>query len=165
MAYKSQKFLVYSQLCTKILAVAILSLFLGCSSNDQSSDESTTSSDKSTALPEASQSEASRAREALAQNTVGAINRAQQAYRLENPTFATSFQELGIGDGPGIDEIYDVKIVSADAKQAYVTATAKQPDSRSFSGVATEEGGLTTIKVCSTESASQTPPPIDCEGD
>lgn len=114
-----------------------------------------------TSLLETSQDQASKAREARVESTIGAINRAQQAYRLEHPTFASTFQELGLGDGPGLDDIYDVQIVSANPERAYVTAIAKRPDSKSFSGVVTVEDGLTSPKTCSTKSASQTPPPID----
>ncbi len=42
--------------------------------------------------------QASRARLAGAQTQAGAINRAQQAYRLENPTFATDIATLAIGN-------------------------------------------------------------------
>ncbi|WP_299406149.1 type IV pilin-like G/H family protein [Acaryochloris sp. IP29b_bin.148] len=107
-------------------------------------------------------SQAIKARDAGAKNALGAINRAQQAYRLENPTFATSYTELGIE--PFEDESFDIEIVSGDANRAYATATAKSSDTKSFSGVVTiKDGDFTTVKVCETESASQTPPPIDCE--
>lgn len=102
-----------------------------------------------------------RAREASAQNALGAINRAQQAYRLENPTFTTSYQGLQMRRFD--NEFYDIQIVSGDVNRAYATATAKRSDNRSFSGVVTIEDGITTAHICETESASKTPPPIDCE--
>ncbi|WP_299490662.1 type IV pilin-like G/H family protein [Acaryochloris sp. IP29b_bin.137] len=105
--------------------------------------------------------QATKAREAAAKSELGAINRAQQAYRLENPTFASTYEELGIGRFD--NEFYDINIVSADAQRAYVTATAKGTDTKSFSGVVTEEAGITKTNICETESPSQTPPPIDCE--
>lgn len=41
--------------------------------------------------------QAAKARQAEGKNNVGAVNRAQQAFRLENPAFATDFVELEIG--------------------------------------------------------------------
>lgn len=102
-----------------------------------------------------------KARENSAQSALGAINRAQQAYRLENPTFTTSYKELQMRRFD--NEFYDVQIVSGDVNRAYATATAKRSDNRSFSGVVTIEDGITTAHICETESASQTPPPINCE--
>lgn len=105
--------------------------------------------------------QAAKAREAAAQSELGAINRAQQAYRLENPTFAISNQELQLGRFN--DESFDIEIVSGDANRAYATATSKRSDTRSFSGVVTVKDGITNTYICATESASQTPPPINCE--
>lgn len=105
--------------------------------------------------------QAAKAREAAAQSELGAINRAQQAYRLENPTFATSNQELQLGRFD--DESFDIEIVSGDANRAYATATSKRSDTRSFSGVVTVKDGITNTYICATESASQTPPLINCE--
>ncbi|UJB70457.1 prepilin-type N-terminal cleavage/methylation domain-containing protein [Acaryochloris sp. 'Moss Beach'] len=42
--------------------------------------------------------QANRARQSAAQSQVGAVNRAQQAYRLESPTFATTYAQLQIND-------------------------------------------------------------------
>jgi len=44
--------------------------------------------------------QANRARQSEAVTYVGSINRAQQAYRLENPTFATQIGQLGLGLQP-----------------------------------------------------------------
>lgn len=41
--------------------------------------------------------QANKARQSEARTYVGSLNRAQQAYRLENPTFSGSISELGIG--------------------------------------------------------------------
>lgn len=105
--------------------------------------------------------QATKAREASAQSTLGAINRAQQAYRLENPTFATSNKELQLGRFD--DESFDIEIVSGDANRAYATAISKRSDTRSFSGIVTVKDGITNAYICVAESASQTPPPINCE--
>jgi len=41
--------------------------------------------------------QANRARQSEAQTYVGSINRGQQAYRLENPSFADAISKLGLG--------------------------------------------------------------------
>lgn len=105
--------------------------------------------------------QAAKAIEAAAQSELGAINRAQQAYRLEYPTYAASFEALGTGRFN--NEFYDIQIVSGDANRANATATSKRSDTRSFSGVVTVKDGITNAYICATESASQTPPPINCE--
>lgn len=105
--------------------------------------------------------QATKARQASAQSTLGAINRSQQAYRLENSTFATSNEELQLGRFD--NEFYDIQIVSGDANRAYATATSKRSDTKSYSGLVSVEDGNTTTHICETESVSQTPPPINCE--
>lgn len=109
-----------------------------------------------------------KAREAAAEIQLSSINRAQQAYRLENDTFASSIEALRIGQSSDLNnEHYEFRIVSADSTQAYATATAKQPELRSFSGVVhlirENSQNYTKIKLCSTPSPSQTPPSISCE--
>lgn len=100
--------------------------------------------------------------ESKAKSAIGAINRAQQAHRFEHPTFASSFNELGIHNIFAADEFYDIQIVSADAKQAYVTARSKRSDTKSFSGITIKKSRVNPAEICETKSASQTPPPINC---
>lgn len=108
-------------------------------------------------------------REAAVRSNLGSMNRAQQAYRQKNSTYAKSFdaldKSLGMNTARGldIDEHYEVKIVSADASRVYVTARSKDLDTKSFSLVVSQENGRTNTKICKTESASQTPPPINCD--
>ncbi|AFY61568.1 type IV pilin-like G/H family protein [Synechococcus sp. PCC 6312] len=103
--------------------------------------------------------QASKARLAGAQTQAGAINRAQQAYRLEAPTFASSTTELKIGTlsnptgytvafGTGTATIGSVGFTAAD------TATDK-----SVSGCATATtDGITSSTVMVTTNPSGTPP-------
>lgn len=113
------------------------------------------------AITNQANNQASRAREAGAKSILGSINRAQQAHRLEHPTFATSHKALELSRFKA--ESYEIQIVSGDANRAYATATSKRSDTRSFSGVVTVKDGVTNAFICATESASQTPPPINCE--
>lgn len=65
--------------------------------------------------------QANRARQSAAQSQVGAVNRAQQAYRLEQPKFATDFPGLQIADASTED--YTIAIDAAnDADSGEVTA-------------------------------------------
>ena len=60
--------------------------------------------------------QASRARLAGARNAAGAINRAQQTFRLENNEFAASLEDLNLGTNAGTVDGYEpVEIGEADA--------------------------------------------------
>ena len=47
-----------------------------------------------------------RARQAEAEQTVGAVTRSQEAYRLENPTFADNVNKLGSGVSTDTDNFF-----------------------------------------------------------
>lgn len=65
--------------------------------------------------------QANRARQSAAQSQVGAVNRSQQAYRLENTTFATLYTQLQIADASTED--YNIQLVAGnDAANGDVTA-------------------------------------------
>lgn len=57
--------------------------------------------------------QANRARQSAAQSQVGAVSRAQQAYRLENPAFAAAYTDLQIADASTDD--YTITIATATA--------------------------------------------------
>jgi type IV pilus assembly protein PilA len=88
--------------------------------------------------------QANRARESEASTYAGTINRAQQAYRLENPTFSARFEDLeaGIGEpattGGAIDtDFYQYAIVTAAGtigSRAEITATPKDENLHGFLG-------------------------------
>lgn len=100
--------------------------------------------------------------ETNAKKAIRTINTAQFWYRLKNPTYAHSSNELSIDQVPNIDKFYDIQIVSADTHQAYVTAKAKRSDIKSFSGMTVKDKSRRIIDLCETEAASQTLPPINC---
>lgn len=158
MTFKLLRTVISNNLCLGILATAFM-LFAGCSSDSPSKNGDANSPDK--AISAALQ--AAKEKETIAKSAIGATNRAQQIHLLENSTFANSFGALGLSPDFGIDAFYDLQIVSADAGRAYLTASAKQPNFKSFSGVVINANGTTTAKICATKSASQTPPPIDCK--
>ncbi len=81
-------------------------------------------------------SQANRARQTEADNFIGSINRGQQAYRLENPTFANDFTKLEVTVGTAVSAtrrngeffIYDLATAAATlGTRADITASAKDP--------------------------------------
>jgi type IV pilus assembly protein PilA len=96
--------------------------------------------------------QANRARQSEAVTYVGSVNRAQQAYRLENPTFANTIPLLGLGI-QNSTEFYTYAVIGASATQAGVTATPTDPVLLGYTGAAytTTDGGgnsTTTALLC-----------------
>lgn len=161
----------------KIMLGLIMALGFGivsCDSNPNTNNSSTTSTTTPTTTPEAATTpstvvdplldQAKKAKESEGKLYLGSMERAQQAYFLEKGKFATSVDELQLGikeDTPN----YTYKIESNDANQVIMTATSKQPELKSFTGVVVVEKPGTpeaiTMRIsCATDSASTTPPAI-----
>ncbi len=104
-----------------------------------------------------------RARQSEGKLYIGSLNRAQQAYFLENNKFAITIEQLGIGIKPETEN-YRYQIVSQPNRPQSVmmTATAKHPELRSYTGavfVINDRGESTTIQgTCETDGPSLTPP-------
>jgi uncharacterized protein YjbI with pentapeptide repeats len=119
-----------------------------------------TAADIESFLGELIVAQVTRARESEGKNYVGAINRSQQAYRLENPEFATTMEELRVGL-PTETENYRIEIVpQPDPRHsARATATAQRDGLRSYTGaVFVLENGVTYAILCETDEPSQRPP-------
>lgn len=89
--------------------------------------------------------QANKAKEAGAKTSIGSTNRAQQAYRLENPNFASDFAELGIGQ-PSVDS-YTFDISGADTDTVTNEATPTDTTLRTITGTVTVDpatGNTTT---------------------
>ncbi|MDB9314563.1 type IV pilin-like G/H family protein [Spirulina sp. CS-785/01] len=101
------------------------------------------------------------ARQNEGQNSLAALARAQQAYFLENQAFAQSLDALQLGL-PSETENYQYEIVSANSEQAYMTATAKMEDLKSFSTLVYADNSSDTLTsqvvFCATDEASTTAP-------
>jgi type IV pilus assembly protein PilA len=108
-------------------------------------------------------SQVSKARQSEAKQNVGSLNRAQQAYYLENANkFAKSLSELAIGIKEKTDN-YEYKIdLGAGGKEgtaAANVAAARQPKLKSYAGITyskTEKVGgvdesLTQASLCEAE--------------
>lgn len=99
--------------------------------------------------------------EARAREFIGTISKGQQAYQLENRTFASKIEDLGIGKTKSDDD-YEYNISVSDETKVQVTATAKKPGLKSFTAeifVIGQKGNeLTHRFLCKTNKPSQTPP-------
>jgi type IV pilus assembly protein PilA len=97
-------------------------------------------------------SQARRAQQGEALTYVGAINRAQQAYRLDSRTFATSINQLGIGILEDTS-FYQYSIVEGSSQVAIATANPQDDALTGYSGVVYVWIGpngtaTTTSKLC-----------------
>ncbi|NJL91095.1 MAG: hypothetical protein HC916_15895 [Coleofasciculaceae cyanobacterium SM2_1_6] len=109
-----------------------------------------------------------RQREQQGRNILGSILRSQQAYSLENEIFTTDLEALGIGLGNDDFQNYTYQLVPGSdlRRQVFVTAAAKTPRVRSFSGVAFTvdpvegEENFPMTGICETIEPSMTPPAL-----
>jgi type IV pilus assembly protein PilA len=109
--------------------------------------------------------QANRARESEASTYTGTINRAQQAYRLENPSFAPYFNllEAGIGSTTGttdadiVTDFYTYTIVSADSGRSDMTAVPSDPNLHGFRGCVNAQGGRSDADLVKAAAVGTTP--------
>ncbi len=105
--------------------------------------------------------QASKAKETEAVTNVGAVNRAQQAYRLSNPTFATVISDLELGVGAASGNHYTYGVTS-NATSTTITSTPRDSQTVRFVyglvGVLTD--GTTDSIICKASQVSDagTPP-------
>lgn len=76
--------------------------------------------------------QAIKAREAQAKTNIGAVNRAQQAYRLVHPTFTNNIANLQIGFSDTPD--YNYAITVANSNYAEFQATPERAELKAFTG-------------------------------
>lgn len=104
-----------------------------------------------------------------AKQYVGAMNRGQQAYFLENHTFAQNLEQLGIGitsktenyqylieTTPKTTFIYGVSLKAT--VRSYVGAVVVIPTTKNGSKSAEDEGETTATIICQANAAGQTKP-------
>lgn len=98
-----------------------------------------------------------RAIEAEAQTMVGSMNRAQQAFRLENRSFAGDLEALESGVAAE-SEYYTYEIISFNEAQAIQVAYPKNDQLRTFVGIVDARDGRTQALLCrSTEPGNLQP--------
>jgi len=90
--------------------------------------------------------QAAKARLSSAKNAIGAINRAQQAYRLENTNFAPDVTTLKLG--VSTPDGYDTPEITATGGTSAVAKTnADDPAGTGVTGCVTVSGGITTSTI------------------
>ncbi|MCL1463598.1 type IV pilin-like G/H family protein [Argonema galeatum] len=104
-----------------------------------------------------------RAKQDEGKSTISSLNRAQQAYYLENSRFASNFGQLGLGISAETGN-YSYKVAVVNPRSARSTASAKDTRIRSYTGAVFAIGSgnnTTTIAgICQSNRASRTPPPM-----
>ncbi|MBS9393566.1 MAG: prepilin-type N-terminal cleavage/methylation domain-containing protein [Dolichospermum sp. LBC05a] len=110
-------------------------------------------------------SQAAKAKQTEAKSFVGAVNRAQQAFRMENTTFTTDIAALQIGV-PSTSEYYNYLIApSTSASTALFTAIpigAETSTLRAYAGgVTILTSGQTATAACMTTTVSGTAPTVN----
>ena len=103
-----------------------------------------------------------KARETEAKTTVGAVNRAQQANRIERPTFANTVDLTSADNLLGVvvptNSIYSYAVVG-DASIGTVTATARNAADdgvRNYAGAVSFNAGSFETLVCQTDTVGGT---------
>jgi uncharacterized caspase-like protein/type II secretory pathway pseudopilin PulG len=108
------------------------------------------------------QDQALKAKQSEAKSYMGVINRAQQAFYLEQSKFASTIEELELGIRSETKN-YKYKIFIADKTKTLATATAQEDKLKSYTGavfvIHIPDGyGTTITKICETIHPSRTPP-------
>ncbi|HEY9657237.1 MAG TPA: type IV pilin-like G/H family protein [Allocoleopsis sp.] len=110
--------------------------------------------------------QAAKAKQSEAKSYVGAVNRAQQSYRIENPQFATDVSTLEIGI-PTATTDYNYTIPGANAATASFNAAAVDGTTlRSYSGgvMVVSATGQSSAVACQTTAPTATPPTLTLTG-
>ncbi|MGF1519300.1 MAG: type IV pilin protein [Nodosilinea sp.] len=116
-------------------------------------------------------SQVARAKQARALNYIGLVNRAQQAFYMENTRFATSITELGVTDGMAPDYVYTITSSVVGPKVTSAQATPVDPALRGYAGVVfttVDPGGTarTSMVICQGAAAiTPTPTPVEVAGE
>lgn len=86
-----------------------------------------------------------KARGSEAKGNMGAINRAQQAYRWENNTFATDITHLNIRLN---SKFYDYDVINSSSSDAKSVTTSKVEELKALSAAISQSGDSTSAIVC-----------------
>ncbi|MBE9041846.1 type IV pilin-like G/H family protein [Oscillatoriales cyanobacterium LEGE 11467] len=103
-------------------------------------------------------SQAAKAKQSEGKSFVGAVNRAHQAYRLENTEFTNDFEKLGVGL-PTETNNYTMDIPTADGTVATTTAIPRDEALKGYAGqVKILDTGATGTVLCEAETAGKSAP-------
>ncbi len=101
--------------------------------------------------------QANRARETEAATYIGSINRGQQAYRLEQPSFAPTLDLLDVGISTSTD-FYDYAPANVSGTTADITADPKDEVLKGFRGCVTAEAATGKTTALLEKGAADTVP-------
>jgi hypothetical protein len=111
------------------------------------------------------ENQANKAREAEAETYLKSMLRGQQAYFLEQEQFAGDLQSLSLGISEETEHyVYAIDLPDPSGQIAMVTAMAKQPELRSFTGaafaIADSQGEFitTATELCVSDKPGQASP-------
>ena len=104
--------------------------------------------------------QSAKARQSEAKTYIGSINRAQQAYRIENPTFAGSLNFLEIGIPTATVDYTYLILGNPNTPSAQNTTSQAIPTDgltlRAYAGGVSVVGGQTSVVSCQTTVPSDT---------
>ncbi|MFN4279605.1 type IV pilin protein [Thermosynechococcus sp.] len=106
--------------------------------------------------------QANKARLSAAKNAAGAVNRAQQAYRLENTRFAADVNELGVGSSITNVEGYSVTMLAGNPDTAYINLAATDSAGTGVKGCVIANNGTTSATVVVKKTSPYNGVPTDC---
>ncbi len=93
-------------------------------------------------------SQAAKARASEARTNIGSLNRAQQAYYLENQQFAQDIEKLSLGIKDNTDNYTYIVVTTAPTVKVTNKATAKNSDLKGYAGSVFSAVGLTNSIMC-----------------
>lgn len=96
--------------------------------------------------------QAAKARQSEARTNVGALNRAQQSYYLENQGFTTTINDLGIGITTSTNFNYAATSANTNA-EVINQGTALNADLKSYAGGVFKTGSTTKAILCEANNA------------
>lgn len=92
-------------------------------------------------------SQASKARQSEAKTNVGALNRAQQSYYLENQAFTDNLGKLGLGVANTENYNYTASAADVLANGAANLASSRKADLKAYSGGVFKTPSQTTVTI------------------
>lgn len=84
-----------------------------------------------------------------ARKMIALIERMQKGFYSENERFASNWDDLGF-NVRSHQQNYEYKIVSSDERKTIITANAKKPGLKSYTGIVVVEGESAIDKICET---------------
>jgi type IV pilus assembly protein PilA len=110
--------------------------------------------------------QANKARQSEAKTYTGSVNRAQQAYYLENREFAENLPDLGIGIAEETDNYTYTVVVAGTEAEIQAAAFDGATDLYTYTGLtwvdtSTPEAATTRAKICESDEPQANAPACD----